>query len=206
MLKLSRTLTGGVEPDWCALPPKAGRRTAANGRSWASIPEDDSRHTPVSCSARLWTLGGRVIEDEVLVGLVPPLMQKAQEGPEAWDWARSQLVAEFEERLSRSEAYRCCVIAHYVAVLSVDVEDRLAWNTRALAQSENADPAQVRSFLPSLKASIGACYFDQGELPAARRWYEGAEGHVGDLPATPYGDKIRTGIKNRLEALREVGQ
>lgn len=147
-----------------------------------------------------------MIEDDVLVSLVPPLMQKAQEGSEAWAEARCELVAEFDNRLSRSEAYRCCVIAHYVALLTVDAEERLAWNRTALAQSQNADPDQVRSFLPSLKASIGACYFDQGDHPAARRWYESAEDHVGDLPATPYGDKIRTGIKNRLEALREVGQ
>jgi hypothetical protein len=93
-----------------------------------------------------------VIEDEVLVALVPPRMQKAQEGPEAWDEARSELVAEFDKRLCRNEAYRCCVIAHYVALLTVDAEERLAWNKTALAQSEKADPDQVRSFLPSLKA------------------------------------------------------
>lgn len=130
-------------------------------------------------------------------------MQKAQDGPEAWEEARSQLIAQFDNEVSRSEPYRCCVIAHYVALLTVDPDERMAWNRTALAQSENADQDRVRSFLPSLKASIAACYFDQGDLPAARQWYEQAEDHVGDLPATPYGDKIRKGIKDRLGALRE---
>lgn len=150
--------------------------------------------------------GGLVIEDEVLVALVPPLMQKAQDGPEAWAEARAELIAQFDSLMSRSNPYRCCVIAHYVALLTLDADERLAWNRTALAQSENADPDRVRSFLPSLKASIAACYFDQGDLPAARQWYEQAEDHVGDLPTTPYGEKIRKGIKARLEALRESGK
>ena len=140
----------------------------------------------------------------MVVALVPPLMQRAQEGPAAWASARSELVAEFERFRSSRDAYRCCVIAHYVALLTVDADERLEWNRRALAHAERADAERVRAFLPSLHASIGASFFDQGDLPAARHWYEQAEGFVGDLPATPYGDKVRAGIRARLEALDGV--
>lgn len=177
------------------------RNTVARGRAstWHL-----SRHTPMSCSPHVQLLGENLIEDEVLVALVPPLMQRAQEGPEAWESARTALVGEFESRVTRGEAYRCCVIAHYVALLTRDDAERLAWNRTALAQSEAADPGRVRSFLPSLNASIGASYFDQGDRATALYWYERAHSHVDDLPPTPYGDKLRSGIASRLAALQEA--
>ena len=150
--------------------------------------------------------GGHLIEDEVLVALVPPLMQRAHEGPEAWDASRAELVRAFERHVALGEAYRCCVIAHYVALLTRDDEERLDWNERALAQSEAADPELVRSFLPSLNASIGASYFDRGDLSAARHWYRRAQSHVDDLPATPYGETVRAGIASRLDELQPVDE
>ena len=144
-----------------------------------------------------------MIDDEVLQGLVPPLMQKAHEGPEAWEEARAELVREFEARASGGEAYRCCVIAHYIALLTHDAGERLAWNMAALAQAEQADPDRVRSFLPSLNASVGACHFQRGDHGAAREWYERAREHLDALPDTPYGEKVRSGVLSALDALRD---
>jgi len=63
-----------------------------------------------------------------------------------------------------------------------------------LSRADAVGDDRVRGFYPSLYLSLGRSYEDLGERDEARRHYDLAAWHTGDLPADGYGAMIRRGI------------
>lgn len=147
---------------------------------------------------------GDMITDEYLLAVVPPAMERARHGPEAWEEARRELVERFEALETARAHYRACVIAHYIGFLSVnEPEEQLRWNQVALGHADRADPNEVASFMPSLYGSVGAALRARGEHHDALGWYERAAAHLDALEPGPYADKLRTQIHDSIAALRD---
>lgn len=70
------------------------------------------------------------------------------------------------------DSYDRCIAAHYVAHLETDPQQALAWNCAALAHAQNADPAMVEPFLPSLYVNLGCSYEQTGDAVEAARYYD----------------------------------
>ena len=134
--------------------------------------------------------------DNVVVRLCGEGMRAEGEGRA--DDARRLFTEAWDAATDDDEA---CIAAHYLARHQDTPEDVLRWNLECLARADEVGDERVRGFYPSLHLTIAKAQRDLGDPDEARRHYEAAADHVGDVPAGPYGDGIRFAIAEGLRAL-----
>ena len=148
--------------------------------------------------------GATVITDKVLRELVPPAMEKARGGADAAADARAELIDAYDAQAAAGNHYRACVLAHYVATMSVsEPDEQMRWNRLALDHAAGAEPADVAGFMPSLLGSIGASALAVGDRTSALAYYERAATHLEALTDDDYGRMVRSRIETQLQGLRD---
>lgn len=95
---------------------------------------------------------------------------------------------------SRRDALDACISAHFLARYQADPAQALAWNQLALDYADQAEPASVREFFPSLYLNLGWSYEQLGEISQAQTNYCLGAAHLADLPDTPYSAVVRRGL------------
>ena len=108
------------------------------------------------------------------------------------------------------DPFHRCTLAHYLADLYEDPAESLVWDVRALdaadalteqrAQQHHAS-LHVAGFYPTLHLNLADDFRRLGAFPAAAEQINEAEKHTSALPAEPYGDTIRTAIREMAQAI-----
>lgn len=103
-----------------------------------------------------------------------------------------------------------CALAHYVADLYDDPGEALAWDIRALdaadavteqrVQDHHAD-LHIAGFYPSLHLNLADNYRRLGSFETATEHIRAAEAHAPSLSQDPYGDLLRTAIREVAAAI-----
>ncbi|MFJ9060274.1 hypothetical protein [Streptomyces sp. NPDC102409] len=103
-----------------------------------------------------------------------------------------------------------CTLAHHMADLHEDPAQALAWDVRALDAADALTDQRVQDhhaglhiagFYPSLHLNIADNYRRLGSFDAAAEHIRAAEAHAPSLPEGPYGDLLRTAMREVAEAL-----
>ncbi|MEV4123110.1 hypothetical protein [Micromonospora sp. NPDC049645] len=119
--------------------------------------------------------------------------------------ARDTLAALWDEIGADGDAFHRCTLAHYLADLQDSTEAELSWDERALAAvSDLTDERaqrylsslQVQAFLPSLHLNLADCHRRLGNAALAAEHLSRAREHLGQLPDDPYGEAIRTAVRD----------
>lgn len=95
-----------------------------------------------------------------------------------------------------SDDFEKFTAAHYVARNQADPNVSLYWNLLSLQHANELDTDEAKSYYPSLHLNIGKSFEDLGNFKQARVHYTQAEQCSRYLPAGPYGDMIRHGIRS----------
>jgi hypothetical protein len=98
------------------------------------------------------------------------------------------------------------IAAHYVARSQETMEQKLAWDERALHYALAADTERTAGFLPSLYLNIAKCHEDLGAVESALLNYRLAESSVYSLPDDGYGNLIRNGIANGIARIYSTAE
>lgn len=93
-----------------------------------------------------------------------------------------------------SDDFEACIAAHYVARHQPDAEATFRWNQEALRRAEAADDDRVLGFYPSLYLNLGYSYELLGDAVEACHHYTLAAARLDNLPPSPYGDMVRSGV------------
>lgn len=136
-----------------------------------------------------------------------PVVKLCAEGMQAEAEGRPDDARRLFERAwdASTDGFEAAIAAHYLARHQPSVEDALRWNHEALARAEAADDARVLPFYPSLLLNLGYSHETLGDPAEARRHYTRALAHLNALPADPYLDFVRHGVRAGLERTGEAG-
>ncbi len=104
---------------------------------------------------------------------------------QAWDAATNDL-----------EAFTA---AHYLARNQEDPEQSLKWNLEALNKANLIKDDRMKGHYPSLFLSVGKSYENLNNIPEASVFYKLAAESSNQIPAGPYSDMIRSGIREGLK-------
>jgi len=105
-----------------------------------------------------------------------------------------------------------CTLAHSMADLYEDAAQALAWDVRALDAADAATDERVQAhhaglelagFYPSLHLNLADGYRRLGSFEAAQAHIDAAEQAAPALPGGPYGDLVRSAIKEVAAAIDE---
>jgi hypothetical protein len=105
-----------------------------------------------------------------------------------------------------------CTLAHSMADLYEDAAQALAWDVRALDAADAATDERVQAhhaglaiagFYPSLHLNLADDYRRLGSFEAAQAHIDAADQAAPALPEGPYGDLIRSAIKEVAAAIGE---
>jgi hypothetical protein len=105
-----------------------------------------------------------------------------------------------------------CTLAHSMADLNEDAAQALAWDVRALDAADAATDERVQAhhaglaiagFYPSLHLNLADDYRRLGSFEAAQTHIDAADQAAPALPEGPYGDLIRSAIKEVASAIGE---
>ncbi|QFU85391.1 hypothetical protein [Amycolatopsis sp. YIM 10] len=126
--------------------------------------------------------------------------------------ARRDLLTVWQEIGAAGDPFHRCTLAHYLADLYDDPAESLVWDVRALdaadaltderAQQHDAS-LQVAGFYPSLYLNLADNFRRLGAFRAAAEHIGHAEQHTSALPDGPYGDTIRTAIREVSQAITD---
>ncbi|GAA1768234.1 hypothetical protein [Luedemannella helvata] len=126
------------------------------------------------------------------------------------DAARRDLLVIWEQIGAAGDPFHRCTLAHYLADLYDDPAEALVWDVRALdaadaltderAQQHHAS-LHVAGFYPSLYLNLADNFRRLGSFQAAGEQIDKAEQHTSALPDGPYGDTIRTAIRDVNQAI-----
>ena len=124
--------------------------------------------------------------------------------------ARARLLEVWAEIGVLGDPLHRCSLAHYMADLYDDPAQALAWNIRALDAADAATDErvqahqaglQIAAFYPSLHLNLADDYRRLGSFEAAEAHIQEAQQCVPALPEDPYGDLIRSAVKEVAEAI-----
>jgi tetratricopeptide (TPR) repeat protein len=101
---------------------------------------------------------------------------------------------------ARTDDYEASIVAHYLARVQRTPDEVLNWNRESLRYADAVNDERVAGFYPSLYLNMGKAYEDLGKRDEARKFYGLAEGEAATLPEGKYGDMVRHGVAERLEA------
>lgn len=126
--------------------------------------------------------------------------------------AQRDLVAIWREIGVQGDPFHRCTLAHYLADLYDDPAESLVWDVRALdaaeamtderAQAQHAS-LRVAGFYPSLHLNLADDFRRLGAFRAAAEHIDEAGKYTATLPDGPYGDTIRTAIREVTTAIGE---
>jgi tetratricopeptide (TPR) repeat protein len=105
---------------------------------------------------------------------------------------------------ARTDDYEACIAAHFVARHADRPQEALHWNQVALAHADGVDSERVQDFYPSLYLNLGFAHEVLGQHAEAARHYAQAAAAAVALPASPYTDMVREGIRNALQRMTEA--
>jgi hypothetical protein len=106
---------------------------------------------------------------------------------------------------ARTDDFEGCVAAHYLARHQATPEDTFRWNRTSLELADAVGDDRVLGFYPSLHLNFGKSHETLGDRAAALRHYRLAEAGLEHLPAGPYGDLVRNGVRTALARMTEAG-
>lgn len=92
-------------------------------------------------------------------------------------------------------------VAHYLARNPEDAKIGLHWNLESLRFALLCEDTGTKAHFASLYLNIGKSYEDLGNSAEALRYYELADKSSVHLPADPYGDMIRFGIRSAFQRI-----
>jgi tetratricopeptide (TPR) repeat protein len=117
---------------------------------------------------------------------------RKKEALELFQQAWNQATNDFEKFTS----------AHYVARHQETIEEKLKWDETALHLALKINDDTVNGAFPSLYLNIAKCLEDLNDFANARKNYELALSHVGQLPDNGYGNLIKAGIMKGIERVK----
>jgi len=118
---------------------------------------------------------------------------EAEQKPEE---AYASFLKAWEGAITDSEKFTA---AHYVARHQKTVQDKLAWDVKALEFALKVDDPGMTAMYPSLYLNIAKCHEDLHDPVNAKMNYETAWSFTDHLPDNGYGKMIRSGIMKGLE-------
>ncbi|WP_067863631.1 hypothetical protein [Nocardia shimofusensis] len=127
------------------------------------------------------------------------------------DAARAQLTDLWHTIGPLGDPLHRCTLAHYLADLQPDPAQALAWDIRALDAADSLTDERasayhptlaVAGFYPSLHLNLADNYRRLSAFDAARRELDSAREHLGALGQDPYGEMIRTALREVEQAVR----
>ncbi len=138
-----------------------------------------------------------------------PVMQRVTEAvafghQDDREATRSALLALWAEVGDDGDAFHRCVIAHYLADVTPDAEEELAWDQRALAAAYETTDERARSyhaslaiagFFPSLHLNLADVLRRLGRFEEASAHVEHTAARVDVLPHDGYGTTIRESLE-----------
>ena len=95
---------------------------------------------------------------------------------------------------ARQDDFDACIAAHFLARHRPPEEMR-HWNQVALDHANAVDDERIQGFYPSLYLNLGWSHEQLADLTAAGRYYALAVARLDNLPAGPYADVVRTGVR-----------
>ncbi|KAB8181649.1 hypothetical protein [Microbispora catharanthi] len=131
-----------------------------------------------------------------------PVVRLCAEGMQAEAEGRDgDARAAFEQAWEIAEDdYDACVAAHYVARHQTTPQETLRWNQERLDRADRVGDDRVKGFYASLHLNMAKAHADLGDPGRARRHYELAAAHVGEVPHGPYADWVRFAIAEGLRS------
>ena len=124
--------------------------------------------------------------------------------------ARRQLLAIWRQIGILGDPLHRCTLAHYLADLHDDPAESLVWDLRALdaaealtdvrARQHHAD-LEVAGFFPSLYLNLADNFRRLGAFGVAAENISLAEQHLAAVPESPYGDEVRTAVREVRQAI-----
>ncbi|CCB71421.1 hypothetical protein [Streptantibioticus cattleyicolor] len=124
--------------------------------------------------------------------------------------ARRQLLELWAETGVTGDPLHRCTLAHHLADFYPHPARALVWDVRALDAADAVTDQRVQAhhaglriagFSPSLHLNLADDHRRLGSFDAAAEHVEAAEAHAPGLPPGPYGDAIRTAVREVAEAI-----
>lgn len=99
--------------------------------------------------------------------------------------------------------FEALTASHYLARNRENPAEELKWNLQSLANANNTEGDEIKSYFPSLHLNTGKSYEKIGDWKKATQHYKIAESFIACLPADGYGKMIQSGIAAALERSKE---
>ena len=99
------------------------------------------------------------------------------------------------------DAYRRCVVAHFMAHAQVEPEVQLTWHLRALHAADAVHDDRVGTFYPSLYGNVADAYLQLGDPAQAQHYIDKARAVAAILPDDGYGRMIQRLIARVTQAV-----